>query len=266
MGCGIMGSMKLSGTIILAAACLIAGASATRAEMRYLWKDAEGEHYTRDKPRMVTPYTQVSIPDTVAWRSPPARIDGDTGGAPLPARDLFKKVSPSVYWVRSDPTGIGGSSRYGSAIAVSEHEAVTNCHIVAQADARLTMGRSQTGESAEAELVAVDFDADRCVVKARSLTLNAVGGIRRYDSLEVGETVFAVGNPRGMERTLSDGLISGMRSRDDIRLIQFTAAISPGSSGGGLFDAHGNLVAITSYSLKGAQGINFAIPAEDFWR
>jgi S1-C subfamily serine protease len=49
-------------------------------------------------------------------------------------------------------------------------------------------------------------------------------------------------------------------------LIQFIAAISPGSSGGGLFDAHGNLVAITSYSLKGAQGINFAIPAEDFWR
>jgi S1-C subfamily serine protease len=61
-------------------------------------------------------------------------------------------------------------------------------------------------------------------------------------------------------------LISGLRSQDDARLIQFTAAISPGSSGGGLFDAHGNLVAITSYSLKGAQGINFAIPAEDFWR
>ena len=121
-------------------------------------------------------------------------------------------------------------------------------------------------KSKSAELVAIDFDADRCVVKTPSLTLNPVSGIRRYDSLEVGEAVFAVGNPRRMERTLSDGLISGLRSQDDGRLIQFTAAISPGSSGGGLFDAHGNLVAITSYSLKGAQGINFAIPAEDFWR
>src|SRR5450631_649323 len=261
-----MGSMKNSVTITLAAAYLIAGASATRAETRYFWNDAEGEHYTRDKPRMVTPYTQVSIPDTVAWRSPPAHADGSTEGAALPAQDLFKKVAPSVYWVRSDSSGIRGSSRYGSAIAVSDHEAVPNCPIVAQADARLPLGGNQSGEAAEAELVAVDFDADRCVVKTHSLTLNPVSGIRRYDSLEVGEAVFAVGNPRGMERTLSEGLISGMRSRDDARLIQFTAAISPGSSGGGLFDVHGNLVAITSYSLKGAQGINFAIPAEDFWR
>jgi hypothetical protein len=46
-----MGSMKISVTITLAAACLIAGASPTRAETRYFWKDAEGEHYTRDKPR-----------------------------------------------------------------------------------------------------------------------------------------------------------------------------------------------------------------------
>jgi S1-C subfamily serine protease len=262
-----MGSMKIGATITLAAACLIATGSATRAETRYFWKDAEGEHYTRDKPRMVTPYTEVSIPDTVAWRSPPAYTDAGAAGAALPAQDLFKKVAPSVYWVRSDLMGIrGGSSRYGSAIAVSDHEAVTNCHIVAEADARLTLGGSQSGEAAEAELVAVDFDADRCVVKTRSLTLNPVRGIRRYDSLEVGEAVFAVGNPRGLERTLSAGLISGVRSLDDARLIQFTAAISPGSSGGGLFDAHGNLVAITSYSLKGAQGINFAIPAEDFWR
>jgi hypothetical protein len=120
-----MGSMKISGTITLAAACLIAGASATRAETRYFWNDAEGEHYTRDKPRMVTPYTQVSIPDTVAWRSPPAHADGSTEGAALPAQDLFKKVAPSVYWVRSDPTGIRGSSRYGSAIAVSDQPSPT---------------------------------------------------------------------------------------------------------------------------------------------
>ena len=256
--------MKIS--VILAEACLIVGANAVHAETRYFWSDAEGEHYTRDKPRMVTPYTQVSIPDTVAWRSPPAHPEGNTEGAALAAQALFKKVAPSVYWVRSDSTGLGSSTRYGSAVAVSDHEAVTNCHIVATANARLTLGASQSGEAAEVELVAVNFDADRCVVYAHSLTLNPVSGIRRYDSLEVGEAIFAVGNPRGMERTLSNGLISGMRSRDEARLIQFTASISPGSSGGGLFDAHGNLVAITSYSLKGAQGINFAIPAEDFWR
>jgi hypothetical protein len=54
--------------------------------------------------------------------------------------------------------GRHGSSRYGSAIAVSDHEAVTNCHIVAQADVRLTLGGNKSGEGAEAELVAIDFD------------------------------------------------------------------------------------------------------------
>jgi hypothetical protein len=87
--------MKISVTITLAAACLAVGAN-TRAETRYFWTDAEGEHYTRDKPRMVTPYTQVSIPDTVVWRSPPAHTDGRTEGAALPAQDLFKKVAQSV--------------------------------------------------------------------------------------------------------------------------------------------------------------------------
>jgi hypothetical protein len=94
---GIMGSMKISVTISLAAVCLIVGANTTRAETRYFWTDAEGEHYTRDKPRMVTPYTQVSIPDTVAWRSPPVHTEGSTEGAALPAQDLFKKVAQSVY-------------------------------------------------------------------------------------------------------------------------------------------------------------------------
>jgi S1-C subfamily serine protease len=51
-----------------------------------------------------------------------------------------------------------------------------------------------------------------------------------------------------------------------LRFLQTTAPISPGSSGGGLFDGRGNLVGVTSFTLKGAQNINFAIPAEDFWK
>ncbi len=53
---------------------------------------------------------------------------------------------------------------------------------------------------------------------------------------------------------------------DDIRFVQTTAPISHGSSGGGLFDGHGNLVGITTMTLTGTQNINFAIPAEDFWK
>jgi S1-C subfamily serine protease len=49
-------------------------------------------------------------------------------------------------------------------------------------------------------------------------------------------------------------------------MLQTTAPISPGSSGGGLFDERGNLVGITTSSLRSAQSVNFAIPAEDFWQ
>jgi S1-C subfamily serine protease len=257
---------------VLRAAWLLAAlCGAAAAETRYFWTDALGEHYSKDKPITPELYSKIDVPDTVAWRSPPHRGEPLTDGEPLPPQELFRQVAPSVYWVRREPNGSGfgsaaGGGKYGSAIAVSEHEAITNCHIVAEADSRLTLGAGQPDEGAEAELVAVDFDADRCVVEVKSLTLRPVTKVRSYDSLEVGEAVYAVGNPRKMARTLSTGLVSGMREREEGRLIQFTAPISPGSSGGGLFDARGNLIGVTSYSLRGAQDINFAIPAEDFWQ
>jgi serine protease Do len=60
-------------------------------------------------------------------------------------------------------------------------------------------------------------------------------------------------------------MISGLRVRNDIRYVQTTAQISPGSSGGALVDSKGALVGITTFLLKDAQNLNFAIAAEDFW-
>lgn len=238
---------------IFAAAVLIAWTVAAAAETRYYWVE--------------TNYTMIFVPNCFSWRPKPDQANANTPGAPLTPQALFKIVSPSVYWVRIDPKMVGSAGGvYGSAIAVSEHEAITNCHIVAGREGQLTIGSGDPEETSDAELVALDFDADRCVVKTRKLQLHPVSGIRHYDSLEVGEAVFAIGNPRKMQRTLSSGLISGKRTDNEERLIQFTAAISPGSSGGGLFDANGNLIGVTSYSLTGSQGINFAIPAEDFWK
>jgi S1-C subfamily serine protease len=82
--------------------------------------------------------------------------------------------------------------------------------------------------------------------------------------------VYTVGAPSGLELTLANGIVSGLRTRDHRRLIQTTAPISPGSSGGGLFDAHGNVVGITTMVLADSgrlnQALNFAIPADEFWK
>lgn len=85
--------------------------------------------------------------------------------------------------------------------------------------------------------------------------------IRDYSSLKEGEKVYAVGNPRGLELTISDGIISGLRIIPNGPLVQTNAAISAGSSGGGLFDDQGRLIGITSFDLRDSQNLNFAISA-----
>lgn len=86
--------------------------------------------------------------------------------------------------------------------------------------------------------------------------------MRSSRTLKTGERVYAVGAPQGLELTLSEGLISGLRPTDDAQLVQTSAPISPGSSGGGLFDSKGQLVGVTTLYLKEGQNLNFAVPAE----
>ncbi|HET6521786.1 MAG TPA: trypsin-like peptidase domain-containing protein [Geminicoccaceae bacterium] len=95
--------------------------------------------------------------------------------------------------------------------------------------------------------------------------LKPVGGVRPFDSLRVGEAVYTLGSPSGLELTLAHGLISGLRRINGANLIQTTAPISRGSSGGGLFDARGNLAGITTWFLSEGQQLNFAIAAQDYW-
>ena len=81
------------------------------------------------------------------------------------------------------------------------------------------------------------------------------------DELEVGERVVAIGNPYSWENTLSDGLVSGIRELEGTTLLQITAPISPGSSGGALFNMKGEVIGITTIgSTWGAQNLNFAVP------
>ncbi len=151
----------------------------------------------------------------------------------------------------------------GSAIAVSADYLLTNCHVVKE---RPLIAIAQGKEVKEASLVSADPSSDRCILKVAEASLSPVQGIRQFSNLKVGERVYSVGTPSGLERTLGEGIISGLRPSEEGRFVQTTAPISPGSSGGGLFDSSGNLIGVTTFLLKEAQSINFAIAAEDFWR
>ena len=174
-------------------------------------------------------------------------------GVGLTPEQVFDKVSSAVYVVTA-------GDRMGSAVAISEHELLTNCHVVKDM-ARVTLMRDKAKQSAD--VISVNDKADRCILKVEK-KLEKWVTIRPYDDIKVGEPALTVGTPQGLELTVADGLVSSKRSHEGRRLIQTTAPISPGSSGGGLFDAQGHLLGITTFHLKVGQNLNFAIAAEDF--
>lgn len=240
-----------------------------QAEVRYVWTDKDGtEHVTREAPSVRTAFQIITVPDDISWRHVPDMPPEDPASQKLSSQELFKQSSRSVYWIESRSQDFGTAPRiaYGSAVAITDELAMTNCHVVGDGKAALRLGSGKAETATDVELVAANFDSDRCVVKVTGMKLLPIVGVRLVSNLEVGESVYAIGNPRGLQRTISEGLVSGVRDEADGRLIQTTAPISPGSSGGGLFDNRGNLIGITSLTLTNSQNLNFAVPAEDFWK
>ncbi|MDF3065434.1 MAG: hypothetical protein K0R38_1035, partial [Polyangiaceae bacterium] len=197
------------------------------------------------------------------WKPSPVAAPTAVEGAAMEGSALFKKLSPSVFVLEA---ARGEGTAQGSAVAVSGTELLTNCHVV-QGALKLTL--KQGKQSFPARVVRADPKTDRCTLSAEGAKLQPVAGVRDYSSLEVGEPAYTLGSPVGLELTLSNGLVSGRREEDGRSYVQTTAPISPGSSGGGLFDARGNLIGITTLVLVGRehlnQSLNFAIPADSYF-
>jgi serine protease Do len=180
-----------------------------------------------------------------------------TAAFALPAQRFFEKTAPSVWRVIVyDADGIAFAQ--GSGVVVAKETLLTNCHVLAKAK-RIAV--KQDNASYDARLQHLDLVHDMCQITARNLPAPAVE-LGNSDKLSVGQAVYALGNPRGLELTLSNGLISALRKDDNGNLfvIQTTAPISPGSSGGGLFDDDGRLIGLTTMVLKDSQNLNFAVP------
>lgn len=188
-------------------------------------------------------------------------------GPPLKPEELFRMTSPSVYVVIAAPSQEHlkreDKVAQGSAVAVSPTMLVTNCHIFTGRPFAVLLQKNAT---ANVRLRQADPKTDLYLLQVEGLTLISVKGVRSTTKLTVGEKAYNVGAPRGLEHTFGDGLVSAVRMENEIAFVQTTAPISPGSSGGGLFDSYGNLIGITTLGFKESQALNFAIGAEAFWR
>jgi hypothetical protein len=140
---------------------------------------------------------------------------------------------------------------------------MTNYHVIAKGNVAAVKFADGTTLPVDGVL-ATDKFHDLAILKIHgnafpTLTLD------NSDQVEVGEEVVAIGNPLGLELTVSNGIISGIRSdeRENDKLLQITAPISLGSSGGPLFNMFGKVVGINAMYLEGGESLNFAIPVND---
>lgn len=179
----------------------------------------------------------------------------------LTPEELFRQASPAVWVVIARDTQ-GQPVGSGSAVSTAPGRVVTNCHVLRKA-ASLTLRRER--ELYTATLEHPDPERDLCQLRADGLPAGPTPTIAPTATLRVGQKVYAIGAPRGLEQSLSDGLVSSLRrnTAGELEYIQVTAPISPGSSGGGLFDEQGRLIGITTAAIGGtAQNLNFARPAQ----
>jgi S1-C subfamily serine protease len=175
---------------------------------------------------------------------------------PLTPSQVFEKVKDSVVVVKA----IGADGKtigLGSGVLLPAGKIGTNCHVL-KGGVRFQVGGSR--KFVAATLWGGDEDKDICLLEAKGLNGKSAQ-LGQASRLKVGEPVYAVGSPRGLELSLSEGIVSQLRGGSP-PYIQTTAAISPGSSGGGLFDDKGRLIGITTFFIDGGQSFNFAIPAD----
>jgi tetratricopeptide (TPR) repeat protein len=194
--------------------------------------------------------SSVVLPKTGAQK-------GSQGTAVLSSQEVFERLAPSVFVVEVFDRS-GALLATGSGVSVTSDEVLTNNHVIEDGVAlRLRHGN----ETWAATVAYVDRDRDLCRLLGQGLNAPPVP-IRPSSELVVGEHVYAIGAPEGLELSISEGLISGLRAFEQVHLVQTSAAISPGSSGGGLFDVYGHLIGITTFYLKEGQNLNFALPGE----
>ena len=202
-------------------------------------------------------------------------------GSSLTTEQVADLVSPSVVVITTEQVVYSQWSWYGqsqvesgagSGVIISSDGYILTCAHVVSGASNITV--SIGDKDYPATLVGEDTTSDIAVVKvdATGLTPATVGN---SDSLKVGESVMAVGNPLGeLGGTVTSGIVSalnrsvsiqGSSSVNTMSLIQMDASVSPGNSGGGLFNMNGELVGIVNAksSDSDAEGLGFAIPVND---
>ena len=214
-------------------------------------------------------------PADLPWAQPDPNVsifvhDQDT--QVLTSNQIYDQVLPSVVCVTADQGN--GSASVGSGVVLTQSGyIVTNFHII-QGGVSLNVGLLSSTANYDAKLVGYDEELDLAVLKieAQGLVPARLGS---SDQLSVGDSVYAIGNPMGyLHGTMTEGIISSPTrtiqvDSKDMNLLQTSAALNSGNSGGALTNAYGQVVGITSAKITGVEndtvieGLGLVIPIND---
>ncbi len=226
------------------------------------------------------PSGAVPVASVSASTSPSAPVALDVPMRPMSFAPIAKAANPSVVTIftvgeETEKSTFSGRTRKRSTsglgtgfIIDKDGTILTNNHVVA--DATTIMVKLTDGTELPGRILGRDAPTDMAVVKIDLKTPISPLALGDSDSIDVGDWVLAIGNPFGLEHTVSAGIVSAKgRTKEDVPLdpsgyynfIQTDASINPGNSGGPLLDLKGEVVGINSAIRGGgAQGIGFAIP------
>ena len=183
---------------------------------------------------------------------------GSAAAQTLQPRQIAARARPAVVVIHALENGdtIGQGSGF---IVRPDGTIVTNRHVIEGAT-RLAVTLADGERYERVFLVSEDSRRDLAVLRIPAASLPALP-IGDDQHVEVGDPVYVMGNPMGLEGTFSNGLLSAKRTIDGVAMVQITAPISPGSSGGPVLNASGEVIGIATLMYDEGQNLNMAVPA-----
>ena len=178
--------------------------------------------------------------------------------AQSPQQIAKKALTSTVLLVMEDANGQPLS--LGSGFFIRNGQVATNLHVVKGASRGYAKLVGQKTKYDIEGITAVDAERDLVILKI-SVPGSQVISLGDSDTVQIGAPIYAVGNPRGLEGTFSQGIISSIRKVETDKILQLTAPISPGSSGGPVLNSKGQVIGVSVATFRGGQNLNFAIPS-----
>jgi hypothetical protein len=179
--------------------------------------------------------------------------------SPLDSPSIVAKVSPAVVLIKGESAS---GTVLGSGLIVSpDGKIATNLHVIR--DLKTAGVQLASGEIFDSvSVLAFDDRKDLAIVKIAGFDLPTVE-LGNSNDVKTGERVVVIGSPRGLQGTVTTGVVSAIRDEPSgagFKLIQTDASVNPGNSGGPLLNGRGQAIGVVTSKLRGSEGLNFALP------